>query len=245
VYLVFCSDTDAPAIWAYQRLRAVGLTPVELITSSSLALAKTWEHRLGPQGIDLKVELVDGRVFYSSNVRGVLNRLVSAPQDVINRAVTEDREYASAELAAFYISWMSALPGVINRPMPEGLSGSWRHRSEWTLLAAHAGLNTLPYRQPSMSSLENGYASLAPSGEAVTSIIVLQGELFGAKVHFDVGEACRKLAENARTDLLGVDLFNAGNDTLMFAHATPLPDLTVGGNEFIDALARALRVDRC
>jgi hypothetical protein len=41
-------------------------------------------------------------------------------------------------------------------------------------------------------------------------------------------------------DLLGVALFEAENGALLFAHATPFPDLTAGGDAFIAGLARVL-----
>jgi hypothetical protein len=243
VYLVLCFDGDLPALWAHGRLRDAGLGPLELVTAASLALAKTWEHRLGVEGVQVKVELEDGRVFHSSQIRGVLNRLASSPQYVIDHAIAEDREYASGESSAFYLSWLNALPRVINRPTPQGLPGSWRHASEWKVLAARAGLNTPPYRQSSASHPEDGFLSLATSGKPVINVIVLRGELYGSAVTSAVGQACRKLAESADTDLLGVDLFDAGNGELMFVHATPFPDLTLGGGELIDGLARALQTD--
>ena len=244
MYLVLCYDWDVPGLWAYQKLRNIGLAPIELVTAARLALAKTWEHRLGHEGVYLKISLHDGRIFDSSDVRGVLNRLTTVPQDFISRAVAEDREYVSAELSAFYLSWLSALERVINRPMPQGLAGSWRHRSEWALLAAKAGLNTPLYRQSSTSRPEDGYRSFASSDKTVTNVIVLQNELFGSPVSPEIGEACRKLAASAETDLLGVELFDSGDGALTFAHATPFPDLTLGRDELIEALARTLQMDR-
>jgi hypothetical protein len=243
VYLVLCYDWDVPGLWAYQKLRTIGLAPIELVTARSLALAKTWEHRLGQGGVYLKVSLHDGRLFDSSEIRGVLNRLTSIPQDLIGRAVAEDREYVQGELIAFYLSWLGALQCVINRPTPQGLAGSWRHRSEWALLAAKAGLNTPLYQQSSASRPEDGYGSFASPDKTVAKVIVLNNELFGSPLPRDVGEACRKLAAHAETNLLGVDLFDAGNGAFMFAHATPFPDLTLGGDDLIEALAGILRAD--
>ena len=245
MYLILCSEGDLPAMWAYHSLRDAGLAPIELVMAMSLAFAKTWEHRIGSEGIRLKLEVDDGRVFCSSQIKGVLNRMASAPEGFIHHAVVEDREYASGESSAFCLSWLNGLSGVINRPTPHGLAGSWRHGSEWALLAAKAGLNAPPYRQSSASRPEEGYLSLAPPGAAVNTVIVFRGGLYGSPVPSPVGQACRKLAESASTDLLGVDLFVSGNGTPMFAHATPLPDLTLGGADLIEALARALRTEHC
>jgi len=241
VYIILCFEGDLSALWACQGLREAGLAPIELVTAGALAFAKSWEHRIGSEGIRLKVEVADGRVFCSSQIKGVLNRLASAPEGFVQRAALEDREYASGESSAFYLSWLGGLPGVINRPTPHGLPGTWRHISEWALLADQAGFTTPPYRQSSASRPEEGYLSLAPPGAVVNTVIVFRGELYGAAVPSAVGEACRKLAEVAGTELLGVDLFLAGDGALMFAHATPLPNLTLGGTDLIAALARAFQ----
>ncbi|HEX7441294.1 MAG TPA: hypothetical protein VF319_14480, partial [Caldimonas sp.] len=90
-------------MWAYHKLRAAGLDSIDLVTTSSLACAKSWEHRLGQAGVQLKLELEDGRRFCSSRIHGVLNRLVSAPAGIVEHAVAEDREYAAAESTAFYL----------------------------------------------------------------------------------------------------------------------------------------------
>jgi hypothetical protein len=243
VYLVLCYEWDIPGLWAYRKLRNTGLAPIELVTAPQLALAQTWEHCLGDEGISLKISLHDGRLFDSSDIRGVLNRLTSIPQDLIGHAVAEDREYASGELTAFYLSWLSSFRCVINRPTPQGLAGAWRHRSEWALLAARAGLDAPLYRQSSASRPEDGYGSFASSDDTVTNVIVLKDELFGAPVPRDVAEACGKLAASAESDLLGIDLLDSGNGKLAFAHATPVPDLTLGGDDLIKGLARTLQMD--
>jgi hypothetical protein len=243
VYLVLCYEWDIPGLWAYEKLRHIGLTPIELVTAWPLALAKTWEHCLGQKGASLKISLDDGRLLDSSHIRGVLNRLTSIPQDLISHAVAEDREYASSELTAFYLSWLSSFRCVINRPTPQGLAGAWRHRSEWALLAARAGLDAPPYRQSSASRPQDGYGSFASSEDTVTNVIVLKDELFGSPVPHQVAEACRKLATSAESDLLGIDFLDSGHGTLTFAHATPVPDLTFGGDDLIEALARTLQMD--
>lgn len=243
MYLVLCFDGDLPALWAHQRLRDNGLAPLELVTAASLALAKTWEHRLGVDGAELKIELEDGRVLRGSEIKGALNRLASSPHYVIDHAIAEDREYASAESSAFYLSWLNGLQRVINRPTPQGLPGSWRHASEWNVLAATAGLNTLAYMQSSVSNPEEGFRTLAPRGKPVINVIVLHGEVYGSALPPRVAQACRNLANSAATELLGVELFTDETGAMTFAHATPFPDLTLGGDELIDGLHRALKTD--
>jgi hypothetical protein len=55
-----------------------------------------------------------------------------------------------------------------------------------------------------------------------------------------IGEGCRRLAGLAGTELLG---FNFGEDWT-FAGATPWPDLSVGGEALLRALAAALQGER-
>src|ERR1039457_4202207 len=102
-YLVLCADHDVAALWAFRKLQEAGLPALELVTSAALAMAKTWVHELGSSGVHLELELDDGRHFFSAQIRGVLNRLLMPPQEVINHVVAEDREYVSGELSAFYL----------------------------------------------------------------------------------------------------------------------------------------------
>jgi len=237
VHLVLCSENDRPALWAYQKLREAGLAPIELVTASSLDGARSWTQCLG-ECDELTFELDDGRSFSSLQIQGVLNRLVAAPEGIARRAVAEDREYAAAEAAAFYLGWLHGLRGVINTPTPQGLCGSWRHASEWAVLAARAGLEVPIFRQMSGEPPQFGFQSLAPAHATVHSLLVLRGNLYAAPVPGEIGAACRELAALAGTDLLGIDLFESDRG-LMFAHATPFPDLTLGGDALIDGLGRA------
>lgn len=198
-------------------------------------------HRLGSAGAVGEVTLADGRQVASTSVRGVLNRLVQTAWDP-GRVRSEDREYAAQELAAFYMSWLRCLPGpVLNPPTPQGLSGYWRHESEWAVLAAQAGLRTPPL------SMGHGHAPgrwLFPDEEAADptalSVVVVGDAVIGAAARPDVGNACRRLAHLSRTPLLGVDLLDDAHGST-FLHATPHPDLDVWGDDLLVALAGALR----
>jgi hypothetical protein len=240
MFLVLCHDYDEAARWVSGELRAAGLGPLELVTDRELERAPVWNHRLGAEGIGLTIELDDGRVLRHDQVRGVLNRLIAAPGALIGLADPADRDYAAAEMAAFYMSWLAGLANVINRSTPQGICGSWRHSSEWAVLAARAGLAVPPYRQTDSDPERKGYGGLAPPEAAIAKIIVLRGELYGAVVPDGVGAACRRLAQGSLTELLGIDLFEDEGGTLTFAHATPWPDLRPGGVSFVDALCQAL-----
>ena len=237
MWLVLCPRTDSSALWAYQGLAARGLAPLELVSAEALACALHWEHRVGPGGATVAITLADGRTIRAEMVRGVLNRLVTVPPEHLLLAAPSDREYAAQELNAFYMSWLHALPApVLNRPTAQGLSGAWRHMSEWAWLAARAGLPAAPYRQSSRDPLpEGGTTGLLAPDAPVRTVVVVGGRTCGA-APAGVLEGCRRLAALAGTPLLGVELGQGAAGPWTFAGATPLPDLRAGGEALLDAL---------
>jgi hypothetical protein len=239
MFLVLCSSNDYAARWAFEGLGQLGVAPLEFITSEDLAYSRFWEHRVGTASASIGVSLPDGRAICSSRIAGVLNRLISAPQELVNYARPNDRDYASQELSSFYLSWLKALPGiVINRPTPQGFCGRWRHTSEWALLAQQSGLPAPPFRQNSRDAPEQGYRSLAPQDAKAESAIVLHGKVFGPELPEDTVLACRRFAALAESELLGIDLFRAKDGRWNFAAATPYPELTCGGQAFLAHLAQ-------
>jgi len=241
MWLVLCSTSDPAGLWAYQGLRQLGVAPLELVTAESLADGTRWEHRLDDSGIHLKITLPDGRMFCSSRIRGALNRLLGPSPEALRRGVPSDREYAQAELFAFYLSWLNGLPGeVINRPTPQGLSGRWFPLSEWVYRASRAGLPTPAYRLNGRDAPDQGYQSLVPDGAVTLSLITLRGEVFGGLVPEGIKRACGRLAEEAGADILGVELYSNGNYEWTFASATATPDLSRGGMPLLQHLAQIL-----
>ena len=244
MWLVLCSGADASALWAYQGLRHLGMAPLELVTAESLAGATRWEHRLNAAETHLKITLSNGLVIDGAQVRGVLNRLHSPSELAIQRAVPSDREYAQAELLAFYLSWLNGLPGmVINRPTPIGLCGPWLHPSEWTLRACRAGLRAPVYRQSARDAQnQSGHQPCRTftSDKPTQTLITLRGEVFGGAVPAGVAQACGKLAAEAGTELLGIDLKLDASGQWSFAGAMPSPDLRPGGMALLRRLAQIM-----
>jgi hypothetical protein len=241
MWLVLCSASDASGVWAYEGLRQLGVGPIELVPSEHLAFGSRWEHRLQGSSTQFRVTLPDGRTLCSSRIRGAINRLLTPAAGMEQQAATSDREYAQAELQAFYLSWLQGLPGVvINRPGSMGLCGPWFHISEWVCRASRAGLTAPLYRQTANGTTERGYASLAPPGATTTNVIAFRGEVYGGHVAEPVKRACARLAQEARTDLLGIELFAGENGEWMFASATPCPALSIGGPPLLHSLAQAL-----
>lgn len=241
MHLLLCSASDFPGLWAYQGLRGAGLPSLEIITSETLAYCSHWEHRVGASGASVAFTLPDGRRVHDTQIDGVFNRLLVPPQELIDQAAPEDRDYALQENTALYLSWLYGLAcPVLNRPTPQGLSGRWWHTSEWALLAHQAGFAVPAFRQTPDDPPERGYISLAPSDAAVTRVVTLDGEIFGTALPPSVHDHCTRLAKLSHTRLLGIDLFATPEDPWTFAFATPLPDLQAGGPALLECIADAL-----
>jgi hypothetical protein len=242
MWLVLCSPGDASVPWVHQGLANRGLLPLWPIGPAALFQGCRWEHRVASDGCASRLTLADGRVLESGQVRGTLNRLTGVPAELFDGSA--DRDYAVQELYALLLSWLHSLPApVINRPVPQGISGAWRHSSQWVQLAARAGLPVPGYRRTSADPRSALYADspLFPAGTPTRTVLVLGGYTAGAPAPPGIAEGCRRLARMAGTSLLGVDFADGGTGAWTFAAASPLPDLRIGGEGFLDLLAAALR----
>jgi len=240
MWLVLCSRADVSALWAYEGLKRRAIAPLELVLSEELAGATLFEHRLDANGVQLEIGLADGRVLSSRHIRGTLNRLIAPSPDLIRHAVATDLEYAQAELYACYLSWLHGLPGiVINRPHPLGLCGAWRHPSEWACRAADAGLSVKPYRQSADATSIPIQGALDSSMMRI-NVIALGDQIFGASVPAGVASSCSRLAQEAGVELLGIELLTNNLGEWLFADATPIPALNIGGEPFLERLADVL-----
>lgn len=243
VWLVICEPSDDSAIWAAEGLRGLGVDPLVLITSDQLARADRWAYQIGRRGADLVVDLSDGRRIDTQEIQGTLNRLVRPPNALRSDVAPADREYASNELASFFLAWLASLPPpVINPATAEGLAGPWRSQSHWVWLANRAGLVA------QIKITTRKIASSIPPGEQdgfsaddIRWAIVVGGSVTGGELPASIQASCLRLAEVSETPLLGVAL-RADHDRLYFAAATPLPDLRLGGDQLLSALAQELGV---
>jgi hypothetical protein len=244
MWLVICDPSDASALWAYQGLQRRGLAPLELLSPELLACSLLWEHRVGSQGASLAITLASGRQLTSHDLRGVLNRAYTVPLSLWRTAAESDRLYVQQELFAFYLSWLHGLPcPVFNRPTAMGLAGPWRSESEWVCLAASAGLPTAVFRQTSFDRIDEtrGERRLRPPGTTVRTVITAGRFTAGAAAPPAVAAGCLRLAAVAETALLGVDFIDADSGAWTFAGATPLPELSLGGDKLLDELATEMQ----
>jgi hypothetical protein len=239
-WLVLCDSRDRAALWAHERLSALGLAPLELVTSGDLAGAG-FEHRIDEEGASTVITLTDGRAVRSAEVRGTLNRLASAPAADLARLPPGDRDYALQELHALYLSWLHSLPGsLLNPPDHRGLCGAWRPPSQWADLGGRAGLAVR--RDVFPTGLDEDQPG-APVGE---DAIVVGEHVFSRLPLTPAATAgCVRLAALAGTPILGIRFEDAGSDRAeVLAWAGPLPDLRLGGEPLVEALADALRASR-
>lgn len=231
-WLVLCGTDDLSALWAHVGLQRRGIVPIDLVTTEVLAFALRCEHRIDAAGSCARFELPDGRVVDTAALRGVLNRMVIPSTRHWQFADAGDREYAESELFAFHLGWLVGLRvPVLNPATPYGLCGEWRWPSYWHRLAAWAGFRTAPYQA-------TGFVPPPPVAPKCT-VVVVGPHVCGPALPPDVADACRRLVATAGLVVAGVDLV-PHDDGLVFAGATPLPDLTLGGGSVLDALADVL-----
>jgi len=246
MWLMICSSQDASALWACQGLRARGLHPFELVTAEMLTTTAKWEHTVGVDGANFNVTLADGRVINNRYVSGVVNRLTHVPLEHL--AGAPDFEYAQQEYTALFMSWLNTLPSpIFNRVQSQGLSGAWRHVSEWVWLAAQAGLPTPSYTQSSYDEIDETLQlrRIVPEGTPTAMAITLGDHVFGPNLPPQISNACKELARLCQTPLLGIELtLGPPHGLWTFAGATPMPDLRLGGEPLLNELARQLYVNR-
>lgn len=239
MWLVLCSAQDIAALWAYEGLKRRGLQPIELLTDDLLSYSLRFQHQIGADGVFTHITLADSRTIESATVQGTLNRLSRLSTMHMQHARSEDRLYAEQELHALYLSWLYALPGpLVNRPTPQGLSGSWRHLSEWIWLAGQAGLTTPNYQQSdyTIPLLTTDYIA-----SEHRSLIVFAEHCFGSSVPPSVQQGAIRLANASDVEMLGVDFHIDTSGRWLFVNATPLPDLRIGGQALLEKLANKLR----
>lgn len=240
---IFCPANDLPALWAYQGLKRRGLNSLEVYTPEALVYNRRLEHRLVDNETFTRIDLMDGRVFEGSEFHGILNRITSLPVEHFQSAVPGDRQYAAQEQQAVFLSWLHGLPGVlINRPGGRGLCGDFRSPAEWNWLAGGAGLPTLRFHQ---SNLSPGDAQELPlSFDLIFHWIVLDCQIYGQAVQGlpeGIMESLSRFSGLSGLRLFGVDFCHMPDGKLLFVSATPLPDLRLGGEALVDALAEALK----
>jgi hypothetical protein len=132
--------------------------------------------------------VVEGRRVRTAVLRGVLTRRPAVVAAELVRIHPEDRSYVAAEMNAFLVAWLNALPcPVVNRPTPTSLCGPAWARIHWRAAAARAGIP---------------WAEGASAGDAETVVVCGERVLFAPDT--SVAAAARALAREAGVSLLAV-----------------------------------------
>lgn len=241
MWLVLCDSTDLPALWAAQGLQRRGLKPLEILTPDLLLYNRSFIYHLGDFQANSVLELMDGRTIYSNTLCGTLNRIRALPFKHWQTVKAADRNYAESELYALWTSWLYSLPGpMVNRPTPQGLSGRQFSTLEWLTMAIKAGLTTLPYTQNDTQGIN--YPAL--TNAAPLKIVVCNQRCFSSgfmPIPAAINESCVKLAALTQMALVELDFYISPQGQWIFLGANTLPDLRLGGESLLDALAQDLQ----
>ncbi|MER5546501.1 hypothetical protein ACWDBP_34955 [Streptomyces sp. NPDC001233] len=248
--LVLCHLNDLHALWFAQRAYRDGLRCTVLPTEK-LSFARRRSHRLGGAFADeprTVIELTDGTVIDSARVTGVLNRMITPPDAAWQHAMESERDYASAELHAFSLSWLASLRcPVRNRPTPQCLAGPAPNPLTSWAAAQSAGLACAPVRMstdcawhPADAVLVGASRASGPAANPV-HVVCLDGAVLAPAVppHVAAGLAALCQGLGADQSLLGVNFLVSGEEW-HFASTTPLPHLRSAGDALYKGLLEAL-----
>jgi hypothetical protein len=239
-WLILCHSTDASALWAARGLQRRLDGRVDVVTPELLAFATLLEHRIGGDGQLVRIQLADGRVIRSEQLRGVVNRIVSPWVEHWRSKGPSDAEYVMAEAAAFHLGWLSALTvPVLNPPSPSSLAGAFVRPGEVRSIAFEMGIGCEPFTRSTRDGKGADVDDASWHLRAANAVVVAR-RVFGIRMTSSLKERCVRLSDALGTPLLGLTFRPnpAGEPSL--EHATPLPDLRVGGEALMDVLAGRL-----
>jgi hypothetical protein len=188
-----------------------------------------WCHYSGRNHISNAV--ISDRKRATSDICGVLVRLPWVCDQDLWHIASADRAYIGAEMNAFLVSWLSALPcPVLNRPTPSCLSGpAWRQEN-WIYIAGQLGIPVAPVRRSTPNLLETVLAASQRSRS--WAVTVVGGRWFGS-VTPELAMQAQLLAEASEVDLLVVS-FDRPEAGALFVSASLWPDIANG--EIADAI---------
>ena len=171
-----------------------------LISAEDLSTAG-WTFRLADPGGGTAV--VDSRRVPVGELRAVLTRRPAVVAEELAWIDPADRTYMAAEMNAFLVAWLHALPcPVVNRPTPTSLAGPAWGPVHWATAAARADVHW------------------AAHADGATHDVVVCGDACVGAASPSEAAAARALARAAGVELLGVRFSEKGA-----CAATPTPRL--------------------
>jgi hypothetical protein len=182
-----------------------------------------------------------GRLLPAAEITGVLTRFPAVQAEMLAHIATDDRDYVAAEMTAFLIAFVSALPcRMLNRPSAGSLCGpAWRPE-QWIRAATRAGIPVRPRRRNVRLN-----APAEPEAEVSTELTVIGDIVFGAAEAPHLSGWARLLAQAAGVGLLSLG-FTQQAGGFALARVNPLPELDTSerldaAREFLMSEAEGLR----
>jgi len=140
--------------------------------------------------------VVAGQAVPVASLRAVLTRRPAVVAEELGAIAAADRSYVAAELNAFMVGWLSALPcRVVNRPTTRSLCGPAWNRLQWQAAAARAGV---------------AWCDDPPDDPAALHTVVVCGDIVRCAPDADAADAACRLARHAGVELLAVQMFGGG-----------------------------------
>jgi hypothetical protein len=126
-------DSEASDLCAAWTGYGAALLSAEDLTSPG------WEFR--PADPASGTAVIAGQRVRVGDIRAVLTRRPAVLAQELLHMAPGEREYVSAELNAFLVAWLHALPcAVVNRPTTRSLSGPAWNDKQWRIAAGRAGI---------------------------------------------------------------------------------------------------------
>jgi hypothetical protein len=229
VIAVVAGRHDAAArAFAERGAGAALVTPADLSQPGWRFQPTAEDHPRGGRAV------IEGEVVDVGTITGVITRLPRVLEDDLEQIVPADRAYVAAEMTAFLLAWLSALPcPVLNRPTTTCLAGPCWAPERWVHLAARLDVPARPVRRRTGGASEpQAQPKAEPPDDGRLTVTVVGGRCFGAGDP-RLAEAARRLAAAAGADLLAVHFARGRTESRLVA-ADPWPD--VSSPEIADAV---------
>lgn len=187
VLAVLGSSLDPSATVLVEAWSAAGAV---LLSAEDLS-RPGWAFRVAEP--DAGVAVIGGERVPVSEIQAVVTRRPAVLAQELTAIEPTDRAYLAAEMNAFLVAWLSALPcPVLNRPTPRSLSGPAWTALHWAAAAAEVGVDWVA----------------EPVGPT-SDVVVCGTACLGARSTGE-DETARALARCAGVELLGVRFCSAG-----------------------------------
>ena len=229
MFLILANAGDLVALQVANKLALwQGREKVIFLSAEYLAQETVWRYRQTSHDERTEIRLPEGRVIDCRDLSAVFNRLWQITPPHFIAATEADRLYATSEMFAFLLSWLSGLQcPVINPANPRALSGAPRNLTEWMKMAASAGLATRPLR---LTSKVQSQSEPPETDEITRRVLIVGGEITGESVDQWAGastknliEGCRRLAQHSQADLIEAVFAQDGSAQWRLNWATTFP----------------------